>query len=104
MAGSRFSHLVLLVSAVAMLSACSSIELTGNRIDGSGDVETRTFDVGEFDRVDISSAFEAHMTVSPGEATSVEVTADDNFFRTHHRGRQRQHPGVTYEERREPRG
>ncbi len=80
MAGSRFSQLVLSVSAVAALGACSSIDFTGDRIDGSGDVETRTFDVGEFAQVDVGWAFEAEVTVTPGEATTVAVTADDNFF------------------------
>jgi hypothetical protein len=45
---------------------------------GSGLVETRAFEIADFDRVAISSAFEAD--VSYGETCDVSVTADANLF------------------------
>lgn len=47
-------------------------------VDGSGVAETTTYDFESFDEIDISSAFQADITIADGPPT-VEVTVDDNL-------------------------
>lgn len=78
---SSFMSAVWVVGLALTAGACSiDINLGGEDIDGSGDIETRTYDVAGFDEISIQNALEADVTVSPGAEISVEVTADDNFF------------------------
>lgn len=81
MVRSRISVVMMLTGAVIGLAACTSgFDFGSDRVDGSGNLETRTFDVGDFDAVEIGDAFEADVSVSTESATLVDVTADDNFF------------------------
>lgn len=77
-AGSAFA-LALAASAFALIG-CGDLDPRNERIEGSGVVETRTYDVADFDRIEIGSAMQADVTVAPGGTTLVEVSADDNFF------------------------
>ena len=73
----RFATLVGLGGlAVFGATACSLSFSLGT--DGSGVPETVTYDFDSFDEVDISSSFEARITIADGPPT-VEVTVDDNL-------------------------
>lgn len=61
-----------LAGGVALLSAACTLSID------SGETVTQTFDVEEFDQIEIASAFDA--TVDVGEATSVEVTVDSEIL------------------------
>lgn len=59
-------------------SACSVDFEIGQDVDGSGQAETVSFDFDSFDEIDLTSTFEAEITVVEGPP-SVEVTVDDNL-------------------------
>ena len=63
---------VVLLSAVLLLTGCLE------RVEGSGEIETRKFGVGEFTRVVIGSAFDFEIIRS--DSFDVSITADDNLF------------------------
>ncbi len=75
-------HLTLLgLGGLTILgaTACNlSVDLASD-VDGSGTAQTSTYDFDDFTEVDISSAFEATITVVDGPPT-IEVTLDDNLF------------------------
>ena len=64
---------------VALLCLCLVPLLTGCYFTaGSGQLETRDFDIQDFNKVSVSNAFEADVTYA--ETYSVSVTADANLF------------------------
>ena len=74
----RFATLVGLGGlAVFGVSACGLSFALGT--DGSGVPETVTYEFDDFDEVDISSTFEAQITIADGPPT-IEVTVDDNLI------------------------
>lgn len=70
------SRIVLLVAAAIALAAAPAI--ADKAIEGSGKLETRTLDVGDFTKIDLGGAFDVEITV--GGKTRVEVTIDDNLW------------------------
>jgi hypothetical protein len=78
---SRLSTTVVsLLALIALITACSiNIDL-GDGIDGSGNVETRAFDLSGFDKLAIGSAFEVDVSIDLSAGYKVEVTVDDNLF------------------------
>jgi len=50
----------------------------GDAVEGSGDPETRTLELSDFDEVDVGGAFEVHVT--RGDEYRVTVTIDDNLW------------------------
>jgi len=47
-------------------------------VKGSGDLETKQYDFGDFDRVDVGYAFKVEIDQS--SSYSISITADDNLF------------------------
>ena len=47
---------------------------------GSGDLETRDYEVGEFTSIEAHRALRVNVTVDPNAEASVTVTMDDNLF------------------------
>lgn len=70
------SAALLFVTLVA--SACNVSVSFGDGIEGSGVVVTESFDLGGFDEIRVSSAFEVDVEVGP--EVSVVVRADDNLI------------------------
>jgi hypothetical protein len=69
--------LVLVVIIFVVLGGCrAGLQAAG--VVGSGRLATQTFDFSDFDRVEISDAFEAEITAADGYL--VEVTVDDNVM------------------------
>jgi len=81
----------LILFSSAALSACCCPFSQGNIVPrpedprdvpgprGSGNIVTRTFDLRDFDRLEVSHGFD--LTVAPAEGYSVEVRIDDNLLR-----------------------
>ncbi|MFW2381614.1 MAG: head GIN domain-containing protein [Acidimicrobiales bacterium] len=81
MTSCRARFLPAVIALVTLLAACSiNVDIGTKDIEGSGDVETRTYSLTNFDQLDVSSAFVADVTVVPGGEYQVEVSADDNLF------------------------
>ncbi len=53
-------------------------KMFGHRIKGSGDIQTETRDVSQFERIKLSGSFD--VSVQIGEPQSVKVTFDDNLL------------------------
>ncbi|MCP5025875.1 MAG: DUF2807 domain-containing protein [Actinomycetia bacterium] len=73
--------LIGLIVVALLAVSCGAdldIDIGVDTIDGSGDLVTTTFDVDEFDRIEVSHAFEADIIVGPG-GPSVEVESDENL-------------------------
>jgi len=75
--------LFTLIVMVPLVSACGAIRdlgdlipVSGEVIQGSGNVVTREFDLTGFDKVDVSHA--ARVNISQGDTFSVVVSIDDN--------------------------
>ena len=68
--------LVVVLVALAILGGCRA-GLPFGDIIASGRPATQTFDFSEFDKVELSDAFEAEVTAADGYR--VEVTVDDNL-------------------------
>jgi hypothetical protein len=68
--------------SVFLLGAATALALAGcqffNPVRGSGTLVTTPFDLGTFTRIEASQACSIH--VMPDEATSLEVTCDDNII------------------------
>lgn len=74
----RLSAAVLLSVLLLAAAGCdASISFTEG-VDGSGTVETRTYDLDDFDSLDVGDSFDVVITV--GDAHRVEIEADDNLF------------------------
>lgn len=68
------------VVALVLAGCDADFDVSFESIGGSGDVETRTFDLAEADRIDVGDGFEVSIIVEPGAATVAVVTIDDNLF------------------------
>lgn len=68
--------LFLTIVAVAALAGCSALP-PFSALRGSGNPVTQTFHFSDFDRLEISNAFEAEISAS--DSYLVEVTVDDNL-------------------------
>jgi hypothetical protein len=64
--------LVVALLIPALFTGCQGV------VQGSGKLETREYDLSDFTRVEISSAFE--FAISQADSYRVSVTADDNLF------------------------
>ncbi len=78
-----FKRLFLISAILGLaLTACTingvSIDIPGQRINGSGDMQTETRDVTGFTRVDLQSI--GNLTITQGSEESLTVTADDNLL------------------------
>ncbi len=78
-----FKRLFLISAILGLaLTACTingvSIDIPGQRINGSGDMQTETRDVTGFTRVDLQSI--GNLTITQGSEESFTVTADDNLL------------------------
>ena len=71
------TSIVGVVLAAALLTSGLLVGC-GVAIEGSGNLKTESFDLSDFTRVDISSAFEVEIAQSG--SYSVSITADDNLF------------------------
>ncbi len=69
---------VLLLATLLLATACDGGSGLLSSIRGSGDLETRDYDLAGFNGLDISSAFV--VTVTQSDTYSVSVTADDNIL------------------------
>lgn len=69
---------VLLAVLLAASGAQAFWKKGGDAVEGSGDAETRTLDLDDFDAVDVGGAFEVHVT--RGDEHRVTVTIDDNLW------------------------
>ncbi len=77
----RSRLLLTVIAAVGLTAACSiNIDIGDDSIEGSGDVETRSYELRDFEQLDVSSAFVVDVTVVPGGDYQVDVSADDNLF------------------------
>lgn len=70
--------LILVLTVAAGQAAAWSVHKHHKGIEGSGKMETRTFDLDTFDKIGIGGAFDLH--VSFGDQQKVEVTIDDNLW------------------------
>jgi hypothetical protein len=77
----RKSFLIIVIFGL-LLTACTingvSINIPGDRITGSGDLQTETRAVAGFTRVDLQSI--GNLTITQGNEESLTVTADDNLL------------------------
>lgn len=73
------NRIITIVIVVLLLAAVVSAGCIGAQIRGSGNLKTETYDLGDFDKVDIGYAFKVNI-VQDGYF-KVEVTADDNVFK-----------------------
>jgi len=69
-----------LVALILLLSVgdAAAFSFKSNGIDGSGDLETREFDLADFDAIEIGGAFEVSVTI--GDDQELAVTIDDNLW------------------------
>ena len=74
----RFIRLALVVLVIPLLAACRLGTPGVEHEIGSGNAATETREVGAFDRLDVSAAIQATVTV--GTPASVTVNADDNLL------------------------
>jgi hypothetical protein len=79
---------LLPVAVILSTLACTVSLPTTTRLVGSGDIVTVEPDVADFDRLEISHAFET--TITQGDVTSVVIRIDDNlepYLRVEQQGR-----------------
>jgi putative autotransporter adhesin-like protein len=69
---------LLLAASADPASARFRFSFGDDRIDGSGDMETRSFDLEDFDSIQLDGGMD--LNISFGRTTSVEVTLDDNLM------------------------
>ena len=76
----RNSIVVTLVLLLALAATSTQAGWFGRSrgIEGSGDLETRTLDLGDFDSIDVGGAFD--LLVTQGDRYEVKVTIDDNLW------------------------
>jgi len=81
----RFRSFAYLMSAVLLLALAVGPAFAGNwfnghkkGVEGSGDLETRTLDLDDFDAIELNGGFD--LQVSFGSQQSVKVTIDDNLW------------------------
>jgi hypothetical protein len=74
-----FIIISVVVVSMLVLSGCEVlVRADGEKVTGSGNLETRQFDFTDFTRVDIGDAFKYEIVRS--DTYSISVTADDNLF------------------------
>lgn len=66
------------LSLVLMVGNAAAFSWPDKGIEGSGDLETRQFDLAEFDEISIGGAFEVEVRF--GDKQRVGVTIDDNLW------------------------
>ncbi len=76
----RYSVTATLMALVLMFAAgnATAFSFGKDAIEGSGDMETRTLDLKEFDSIDVGSAFDLEITL--GDEQKVVMTIDDNLW------------------------
>lgn len=74
----RWSALGVVALVVAGCEADFDIGIES--IGGSGEVETRTFELADASRIDVGNGFEVSVVVAPGADTVAVVTIDENLF------------------------
>ncbi len=67
-----------MVSAIMVAVLLAGLLLTGCRMEGSGNIETREFDFSDFTEVEIGSAF--NFEINRSDSYGISVTMDDNMF------------------------
>lgn len=67
-----------IVLSSLLMASCAIRLAGGSSRTGSGDIVKETRQVGDFDRVDVCCGMQ--LTLTQGEATSVEIEADDNLL------------------------
>ena len=67
-----------MASAIIVAVLLTGLLLTGCRVAGSGNIETREFDFSDFTKVEISSAFS--FEISRSDSYGISITMDDNMF------------------------
>lgn len=73
------SRAVFLLLTIPFLLACGSISsLVPGRVNGSGNIESQSYELGEFTEVVIGGI--GHVNLTQGDQTALTITADDNFF------------------------
>lgn len=70
--------LILLAIVLAMFLGACNISIGGNSVRGTGEVVTRSFDVGEFSAIDISGNYIVVFRQSPQHALTVVM--QENLF------------------------
>ena len=77
----RFRNVSLALTALLLVAIAIAPAQAGwgnKGIEGSGEMETRTFDLDDFDAIEMGGAFA--VDVSFGNTQSVEITIDDNLW------------------------
>jgi len=77
---SRYSVTAALLTVTLLLAAGQATAFSFGKdvIEGSGDMETRTLDLKEFDSIDVGGAFDLEITL--GDEQKVVMTIDDNLW------------------------
>ena len=77
---SRYSVMATLVALVLLLAAGNAAAFSFGKdvIEGSGDMETRTLDLKEFEAINVGGAFDLEITL--GDEQKVVMTIDDNLW------------------------
>ena len=67
-----------LLALLLVATACGDVSINfSSAIEASGDVVSTSFDLDDFDEVEVQSAFTAFITV--GDATDIEILANESF-------------------------
>ena len=77
----RFRHVIPALTALLLVAIAIAPAQAGwgkSEIEGSGDMETRTLDLNDFDVIQLGGAFS--VDISFGDKQSVEITIDDNLW------------------------
>lgn len=68
------------VAALAATSCSADLDLSfEEQITGSGNVTTETYDLGDFDEIDVCCGIDVLFEIDPDGEKSVSVSADDNI-------------------------
>jgi len=66
------------VALVLLVGNAAAFSFNGSGIKGSGDMETRSFDLNDFSEIIVGGAFEVDVTF--GDQQEIRVTIDDNLW------------------------
>ncbi len=68
------------LAALATSSCAGGLDLSfSDQITGSGNVTTETYDLGDFDEIDVCCGLDVLFEIDPEGETSVSISADDNI-------------------------